>query len=137
MALTTKKPVQLLLILVLTSLIVFYLLSARVTSGTYSQVHHLHIGSGLGNRFFDIIHEWSSSSAKMNTIADVSNRDVIKVPPQEKTKTSLDEGDSAKKTTPVGKARAERFLWFVNESSRHPEEGHHVVFVKVSLILVL
>ena len=137
MALKRKKPVRLLLILVLTLLIVLSLLSARVTSETYSQLHHLHIGSGLGDRFFDIIHEWSSSSAKTNTIANVSNRDVINVPPQEKTKTSLDERDSAKKTAPAGKARAERFPWFVNESSRHPEAVHHVVFVKVGLTLVL
>ena len=33
----------------------------------------------------------------------------------------------------AGRAVAERFPWFVNESSRHPEEVHHVVFVKVGL----
>ena len=33
----------------------------------------------------------------------------------------------------AGRAVAERFPWFVNESSRHPDEVHHVVFVKVGL----
>ena len=34
----------------------------------------------------------------------------------------------------AGRAVAERFPWFVNESSRHPDEVHHVVFVKVGLV---
>ena len=152
MAFKDKKIPWVLCILVLTSVLILYTLSDGVTSHTYSPWQQLPVGSGFGDGSLDVIHKQSSNSAngiQNNTEAHFFNRSVGITTTHRRQKPSISTTSQKRILPPRGKlkngtetgtqvtAKAERYPWYVNESSRHPEEVHHVVFVKVSLILVL
>ena len=155
MAVTQKEIRRVICILAVTSAIVLYMLNARIVPRSIPQPHPLHITSGLCNGSFNAVYEQSSKSA--NGLQSSSkahlNRNVsfiIGPVPRQKVRTaasssssssssskrvlpSLDKRKNGMKPVANGTTRAKRFPWFVNESSRDPEEAHHVVFVKVSL----
>ena len=146
MAFKEKKTLRVLCILVLTSALVLY------TLHTYTPWQQLPVGSGFGDGSLDVIHKQSSNSAngiQNNTEAHFFNRSVGITTTHRRQKPSISTTSQKRILPPRGKlkngtetgtqvtAKAERYPWYVNESSRHPEEVHHVVFVKVSLILVL